>query len=103
MGFALLLKFFELDARFPRDASELPPAAVQYVAEQVAIDPDELGRYDWAGRSIKYHRAQIRDALGFREATRSLHVVRQRSCRAGYPPSASTPWKSGSGASSSRP
>ncbi|MGH2943943.1 MAG: hypothetical protein ACRDLN_14335 [Solirubrobacteraceae bacterium] len=27
LGFALLLKFFELEARFPRDAGELPPAA----------------------------------------------------------------------------
>jgi hypothetical protein len=34
LGFALLLKFFELDARFPRDVSELPPAAVSYVAEK---------------------------------------------------------------------
>jgi len=25
LGFALLLKFFELEARFPRDVSELPP------------------------------------------------------------------------------
>lgn len=28
LGFALMLKFFELEARFPRDAAELPPAAV---------------------------------------------------------------------------
>ncbi len=29
----------------------------------------ELGRYDWSGRTIEYHRAQIRAELGFREAT----------------------------------
>lgn len=28
LGFALLLKFFELEARFPRDAGEIPPVAV---------------------------------------------------------------------------
>jgi len=28
-----------------------------------------FGSYDWAGRSVKYHRAQVRSALGFREAT----------------------------------
>ncbi|MGH2943942.1 MAG: DUF4158 domain-containing protein [Solirubrobacteraceae bacterium] len=44
---------------------------MRYVAEQVGVDPAELGRYDWAGRSIKYHRAQIREALGFREAPRA--------------------------------
>lgn len=35
LGFALLLKFFELEARFPRHAADVPPAAVAYVAGQV--------------------------------------------------------------------
>ena len=26
-----------------------------------------MGMYDWAGRTMKFHRAQIRDYLGFRE------------------------------------
>jgi TnpA family transposase len=71
LGFALMLKFFELDARFPRDAAEFPPAAVAYVAEQVKVDPAEVAAYPWQGRSAKYHREQIRDAFGFREFTRA--------------------------------
>jgi hypothetical protein len=74
LGFALLLKFFELEARFPRHAGELPEAAVGYVAEQVkvpGVPAAELASYDWSGRSIKHHRAQIREAFGFREATRA--------------------------------
>jgi len=71
LGFAVLLKFFELEARFPRHAGDLPQAAVDYVAAQVKVDPGEMAKYDWAGRTIKYHRGQIRDALGFREATRN--------------------------------
>jgi len=62
-----LLKFFELEARFPRSAEELPPAAVAYVAEQVKVDPAELATYRWQGRTIEYHRAQVRDVFGFRE------------------------------------
>ncbi len=62
LGFALMLKSFELEARLPSNASELPPAAVNYVAEQVDIDPEQLAGYDWSGRTIKYHRAQIRNA-----------------------------------------
>src|SRR4051794_10666939 len=68
LGFALLLKFFELEARFPRDRAEIPPAAVAFVADQVAVSSTELAGYDWAGRSIKYHRAQVREAFGFRES-----------------------------------
>ena len=71
LGFALLLKFFELEARFPRHAGELPPAAVDYVAAQVKVGPDQLAKYAWSGRTIEYHRAQVRQALDFREATRA--------------------------------
>lgn len=71
LGFALLLKFFELEARFPRDGSELPAAAVSYMAEQVHVDAGELDAYAWPGRTIEYHRAQIRQAYGFRDTTRS--------------------------------
>ncbi|GIN04698.1 hypothetical protein Pve01_63560 [Planomonospora venezuelensis] len=67
LGFALLLKFFELEARFPDSAVELPAAAVVYVARQAAVDPGLLVEYDWSGRAIKRHRVQIRRAFGFRE------------------------------------
>ncbi len=70
LGFALLLKFFELEARFPRHAADVPPAAVAYVAGQVRVPAEAFAAYDWAGRTIIYHRAQIRSALGFREAGR---------------------------------
>ncbi len=37
LGFAVLLKFFELEARFPRAAGDVPSAAVAYLAEQVRV------------------------------------------------------------------
>src|SRR5207302_2767764 len=70
LGFCLLLKYFEIEGRFPRRTADVPAAAVEFVAAQVKVAPSELTGYDWAGRSIKNHRAQIRGALGFREATR---------------------------------
>lgn len=69
LGFALLLKFFDLEGRFPAHAGELPQAAVDYVAGLVKVPAAELGRYSWLGRTIEYHRAQIRSERGFREAT----------------------------------
>lgn len=47
-----------------------PSAAVAYVAEQVKVHPAKLAGYRWSGRTIEYHRAQVRDAFGFREFTR---------------------------------
>lgn len=69
LGFALLLKFFQLEARFPQQSQEIPLVVVDYVARQVGVVPDKYSKYDWQGRTIKYHRAQIREFLGFREAT----------------------------------
>ncbi|MFG2919553.1 DUF4158 domain-containing protein [Kitasatospora sp. NPDC048298] len=41
-GFALLLKFFEVEARFPEDAGEIPVPAVSYVAQQNIAFPGRV-------------------------------------------------------------
>ncbi|MGC9501681.1 DUF4158 domain-containing protein [Streptomyces sp. WG7] len=69
LGFALLLKFFEVEARFPEDAGEIPVPAVSYVAQQVRVPAEEWAAYAWSGRAIKRHRTEIRGAFGFRECT----------------------------------
>jgi hypothetical protein len=47
----------------------VPTTAVAYIARQVGVPAEEFSRYDWEGRAVKYHRAQIRAFLGFREPT----------------------------------
>lgn len=44
LGFALLLKFFELEARFPDVVEEFPEPAVAYVAGLVKVPAAELER-----------------------------------------------------------
>ncbi|MFD7088241.1 DUF4158 domain-containing protein [Streptomyces sp. NPDC059896] len=69
LGFAVLLKFHACYGRFPRGRSELPDRAVDFLARQVRVPTAELDAYDWTGRTIEYHRAQIRRHFGFRECT----------------------------------
>ncbi|UKY47840.1 DUF4158 domain-containing protein [Streptomyces inhibens] len=69
LGFAVLLKFYRQYGRFPRGRFELPGEAVEFVARQVQVPASELGTYEWTGRTIEYHRAQIRGYLGFRECS----------------------------------
>ena len=69
LGFALLLKFYTRHGRFPAAGADLPGAVVEFVARQVQVAAAEFGSYEWAGRSIEHHRAQIREHLGFRECT----------------------------------
>lgn len=58
-----MLKFFEIEARFPEFIEEFPQPAVEYVPGLVKVPAAELAKYDLAG--AKRHRKQIREALGF--------------------------------------
>ena len=70
LGHVVLLKFFQFQGRFPKSAWEVPCRIINHIAAaQLEIDPKSWIYYDWTGRTIKYHRAEIRKLLGFREAT----------------------------------
>ncbi len=69
LGFALLLKFFQLFARFPNSPTEIPEIIISYIAQQVGVSSTTYSDYKWQGRSIKTHRAQIRQLFNFRTAT----------------------------------
>ena len=69
LGFAVLLKVFQSDGRFPYRLEEVPVVAVELIASQIKVPAEAWRGYDWRSRAAAYHRAQIRDALGFREPT----------------------------------
>ena len=71
LGFALLLKFFQLKGRFPEKKNRIPRVVRAFVAEQLGIDEALYESYNWQGRAIKHHRAAIRQRLGFRPMTLS--------------------------------
>jgi Domain of unknown function (DUF4158) len=60
LGFALMLKFYEIEGRFPAYPEEVPPASVEYIASLVKVSPAAFAKYSWTSRAIKYHRTQIR-------------------------------------------
>ena len=69
LGFAVLFKFFQHEARFPKSKSEVPDAVVKYIARGVGVRAGLFSQYDWDGRAMTYHRTQIKDFFGFRENT----------------------------------
>jgi hypothetical protein len=87
LGFALSLKYFEQEARFPRHAGELPPIAEEFVGGQVKVDPAVFREYAWSGRTVEYHRAQIRTALG----SASRRWAMRTSWRTGWLPRCARP------------
>lgn len=69
LGFAVLFKFFQHEAKFPSHKNEIPKDIIHYISKQCNLDTKLFDDYDWNGRSIKYHRAQIREYFGFKEST----------------------------------
>ncbi|GAA2124949.1 hypothetical protein GCM10009727_12870 [Actinomadura napierensis] len=70
LGFGVMLKFYEMEGRFPAYAEEVPQVA-RGVRRRVLVkvDPALFAKYSWRGRTIEYHRAQIRKAYGTRPAS----------------------------------
>ena len=69
LGLAVLLAWFRHHGRFPAHKHEVPAPILAFVATQVDVPPEAFLAYDWGGRTFERHRALIRHALGFREAT----------------------------------
>jgi len=67
LGFAILFKFFQNESRFPKYASEVPKTIIAYISNILAIDSQLFLEYDWNGRTIKRHRAEIRQIFSFEE------------------------------------
>ena len=69
LGFAVLLKFFQLEAKFPNSKTEIPRVVVEYVAKQMKLTGTLFDNYDINSRTYYNHKAQIREFFGFREVT----------------------------------
>ncbi len=70
IGFALLLKYFQLMARFPDVSENIPDVIISYIANQLNLPVSSYSDYNWKGRSAKVYRAEIRSLFNFRIVTR---------------------------------
>ena len=75
LGFTVLLKFIQLEGRFPRHAREVPTAVIEYMAPQLGLSPELWQHYSWAGSTGKYHRAEIRRFLGYQRSSRPVRAA----------------------------
>ena len=68
LGFALLLKYFQLEGHYPKHTKYIDPFMLDCIANQLNIRPSVIDNYDWEGRSTERHRQEVRNLLGYREA-----------------------------------
>ena len=69
IGFALLLKHFQIFASFPDNSSSIPQIIISYIASQLNVPESAYSDYDFKGRSARVYRAEIRSLFDFRVAT----------------------------------
>lgn len=69
LGFALLLKYFQLENHYPKHIKFIDPLMLNTIANQLNIAPSIIDNFDWEGRSTERFRKEIREFLGYREAT----------------------------------
>jgi hypothetical protein len=69
LGFAVNLKFFQNEGKFPKNRVDTPKAVLVFIAQQVNVEPEEFQNYDGHDRLSRYHRQEIREFCGFRKST----------------------------------
>lgn len=69
LGFAVLLKHFQLVGRYPSEIKSIDPMLIQDVADQLKIKKSVLKNFEWEGRTIERFKREIRTFTGFKEAT----------------------------------
>ena len=68
LGFAMQLKFLQLEGRFPESRRDIPAIAVRHVAQQLGLSAKHAAAYVVDGRNARRDRSQIREALKYRPA-----------------------------------
>src|SRR3990167_2875758 len=69
LGFAVLLKYFQLESRYPKHIKFIDPLMLNTLANQLNIAPSMINQFDWEGRSTERFRQEIREFLGYRKVT----------------------------------
>lgn len=55
LGFALLLKYFQQEAKFPSTKQDVPKVSIEYIAKQLDISPEHFEEYYWGWKRKDLH------------------------------------------------
>ena len=69
LGFAVLLKYFQLEGHYPKHVKFIDPVMLSCIANQLDVLPSRIDNFDWEGRSTERFRSEIREFLGYKKAT----------------------------------
>src|SRR5262245_4589413 len=67
LGCAVLLKYFQVEGRFPTSWHGVPREVLRHLAQSFGVSPDAYRHYELDGRLARYHKDDIRQWTGFRQ------------------------------------
>ncbi|MDG0949863.1 DUF4158 domain-containing protein [Bacillus paranthracis] len=67
VGFAVLLKYFQLEYCFPSGKSEVPKNMLHFIAKQLQLPLELYSSYQFDSRTIHRHKQEILQFFGFKE------------------------------------
>jgi hypothetical protein len=70
LGFAVLMKFFQVEGRFPETSREVPKEVVKFIADQLELSHKAWREYPWGKRTATYHRDDIREFFDYRKGSK---------------------------------
>jgi hypothetical protein len=65
LGYAILLKSFQFDGRFPGRREDVSAGIVNHLSNQTGTLPETFWKEEWNERTQRHQRAQIREHFGF--------------------------------------
>jgi Domain of unknown function (DUF4158) len=65
LNFAILLKAFQLDGRFPEPRGDIAESVIAFLSRQIGVPPEVYLEEDWSERTHRRQRAQVREHCGF--------------------------------------
>jgi hypothetical protein len=66
LRFAVLLKAFQFDGRFPERPEDVAAQVVAHLAQQTGVPAQAYAEGEWSERTQRHQHAQIRQHCGFR-------------------------------------
>ncbi|MCB8945669.1 MAG: DUF4158 domain-containing protein [Ardenticatenaceae bacterium] len=63
---AVMLKYFQQEGRFLEELWDVPTTVLDFIAQQLEIDPTAVKQYKWDGRIARDYKRAIREMYGFR-------------------------------------
>lgn len=67
LAFAIKMKYLYQQGSFPNSSSDIPLVVLEFIANQLSIENEDIAQYQWQSRTSQIHNQEIREYYGYRK------------------------------------